>query len=168
MNQGSHGARGPRPTKVSLRERLRLAVHESLLDATERAIVEDGVEAASLQSIARRADVAVGTIYNYFNDRQELFRELFMKRRTEVLAAVDAGMKEAQGKPFEAQLESRAQRIMRVGVAEQRIAEDDVPLLAAVFTSVLRGVVAVRLDQMAVLSDAAPRVVELFCQGAVR
>jgi len=204
MNQGSRG----------LRARLRLAVHESLLEATERAIVEDGVEAASLQSIARRADVAVGTIYNYFNDRQELFRELFMKRRSEVLAAVDNGMKEAADATFEVQLEafarallghydmrrdfmrvvfasetlrlqmmcdkagrlrpflheleSRAQRIMHVGVREGHMREDDVELFASVFTSVLRGVVATELDQMTVLADAAPRVVDLFCHGAVR
>jgi AcrR family transcriptional regulator len=204
MNQGSRG----------LRARLRLAVHESLLEATERAIVEDGVEAASLQSIARRADVAVGTIYNYFNDRQELFRELFMTRKTEVLGAIDAGLKEAahasfegqleafarallghydmrrdfmrvvfasetlrlqmmcdkagRHRPFLSELESRAERIMRLGVREKRVHEDDVELLASVFTSVLRGVVAQRLDQTAVLADAAPRVVELFCHGAMR
>ncbi len=204
MNQGSRG----------LRARLRLAVHDTLLEATEQSIVEDGVDGASLQSIARRADVAVGTIYNYFNDRQELFRELFMRRRSEVLGAVDAGMKEAADAPFAAQLEafarallghydlrrefmrvvfasetlrlqlmcdkagrhrpflaeleSRAERIMRVGVHEGRIQEDDVELFASVFTSVLRGVVAQRLDQTTVLADAAPRVVDLFCHGAVR
>lgn len=93
------------PAHDRLRARLRHAVHESLLEATERSIVEDGVEAASLQSIARRAGVAVGTIYNYFHDRQELFRELFSKRRSEMLSAIDEGMKTARDEPFRAQLE---------------------------------------------------------------
>lgn len=93
------------PRHDSLRSRLRLAVHESLLEAAERSIVEDGVEGASLMSIAKRAGVAVGTIYNYFQDRQELFRELFSKRRSEMLSAIDVGMKEADGEPFRAQLD---------------------------------------------------------------
>ena len=72
-------------TPLKLREKLRATVHESLLEATERAIVEDGVEGASLASIARRAGVAVGTIYNYFNARQELFYELFTQRKGELV-----------------------------------------------------------------------------------
>jgi AcrR family transcriptional regulator len=197
-----------------LRERFRHAVRDSLLEAAERSIVEDGVEGASLQSIARRAGVAVGTIYNHFNDRQELFSELFGMRRIEVFATIDAAMKAAQKGSFEVQLEafarallgfydqrrefmrvvfasdtlklqmmcdksgrfrpflhelqSRAERIMGVGVRERRVVEDDVELLASVFTSILRGVVATRLEQGVRLADAAPRVVELFCQGASR
>jgi AcrR family transcriptional regulator len=195
-----------------LRERFRHAVRDSLLEAAEQAIVEDGVEAANLQSIARRAGVAVGTIYNHFADRQELLRELFGMRKLEVFAAIDAAMKASARAPFEAQLEafsrallayydvrrdfmrvvfasdtlrlqmmcdksgrfrpflhelqSRAEVIMRVGVRERRIDKDDVELFASVLTSILRGVVATRLEQGAVLADAAPRVVQLFCKGA--
>jgi AcrR family transcriptional regulator len=76
-----------------LRARFRLAVHDSLLEAAERSIVEDGVEGASLLSIAKRAGVAVGTIYNHFQDRQELFHELFTKRKGELVSEVDAAMK---------------------------------------------------------------------------
>jgi AcrR family transcriptional regulator len=195
-----------------LRARFRHAVRDAVLEAAERSIVEDGVEGASLQSIARRAGVAVGTIYNHFSDRQELFRELFSMRKVEVVATIDAAMKGSHKASFEKQLEafarallayydvrrefmrvvfgsdtlrlqlmcdkagrfrpflhelqSRAERIMRVGVRERRIEEEDVELLASVFTSVLRGVVHTRLDQGAVLADAAPRVVEIFCKGA--
>jgi AcrR family transcriptional regulator len=196
-----------------LRERLRVAVRDSLLEAAERAIVEDGVEGVSLQSIARRAGVAVGTIYNYFSDRQELLREMFAVRRTEVLAALETAMKATQRAPFEAQLEafarallghydvrrefmrvvfasdqlrlemmcdksgryrpflhelqSRAERVMRAGVRDGSVNEDDVELFAATFTSILRGVVAMRLERGMVLADAAPRAVELFLHGAI-
>ena len=195
-----------------LRERFRHAVRDSLLEAAERSIVEDGVEGANLQSIARRAGVAVGTIYNHFHDGQELFRELFAMRKFEVFAAIDTAMKGKAKARFEEQLEafarallghydlrrdfmrvvfasdtlrlqmmcdkagryrpflhelqSRAERIMRSGVRERRLEEDDVELMASVFTSILRGVVATRLDQGQGLADAAPRVVEIFCKGA--
>jgi len=198
--------------KDRLRARLRVAVRDSILEAAERAIVEEGLEGASLLSIARRAGVAVGTIYNYFVDRQELFRELFTTRKTELVTAVDSGMKSAASKPFEAQLEAfariflesydarrdfmrvvmgseplrlqmmcdragrlrsvihelqlRAERVMRVGVREKRLAEGEVQLLASVFTGMLRGVVLALLEQKGTLADAAPRVVDLFCHGA--
>jgi AcrR family transcriptional regulator len=196
-----------------LRARFRVAVRDSLLEAAERSIVEDGVEAASLQSIARRAGVAVGTIYNYFNDRQELFRELFTMRKVEVLATIDAAMKASATASFEVKLESfarallgyydvrrefmrvvfasetlrlqmmcdkagrfqpflhelqsRAERIMRVGL-RGRHSDEDIELHASVFTSILRGVVATRLERKAALADTAPQVVELFCHGALQ
>ena len=198
--------------KERLRVRLRVAVRDSILEAAERAIVEEGLEGANLVSIARRAGVAVGTIYNYFVDRQELFRELFMTRKTELVTALDVGMKDVARAPFEKQLEtfaltfletydarrdfmrvvmgseplrlqmmcdragrlrsvlhelqSRAERVMRVGVHEKRFREAEVPLLASVFTGILRGVVLTLLEQKGSLADAAPRVVELFCHGA--
>ncbi len=203
------------PSQDRLRARLRHAVHESLLEATERSIVEDGVEAASLQAIARRAGVAVGTIYNYFHDRQELFRELFSKRRSEMLSAIDAGMKSAEGEPFRKQLErfahvllshydgrrqfmrvvfaseplrlqmmcdkagrmrpyaqelnARAERVMRVGVSEGAVREEDVALFTTVFTSILKGVLVTALDEgeHGNLADVAPHAVRLFCHGAL-
>ena len=198
--------------KERLRARLRETVRDTILAAAERAIVEDGVEGASLLSIARRAGVAVGTIYNYFRDRQELFRELFTTRKAELVSAIDDGMKHVAGRPFEEQLETyahimletyderrefmrvvmaseplrlqmmcdragrlrsvvqelqaRAERVMRVGVHEKKFREADVELLASVFTGMLRGVLLALIDQKAPLADSAPRVVELFCNGA--
>jgi len=175
--------------------------------------VEDGVEGASLQSIAKRAGVAVGTIYNYFSDRQELFRELFSKRRSEMLTAIDEGMRESDREPFRAQLErfahvllsyydgrrefmrvvfaseplrlqmmcdkagrmrpyaqelnARAERVMRVGVREGVVRDEDVVLFTSVFTSILKGVLVTALDEDSKLSDIAPRAVRIFCQGAL-
>lgn len=91
--------------KDSLRARLRVAVRDSILEAAELAVVEEGLEGASLLSIAQRAGVAVGTIYNYFADRQELFRELFRTRKAELVTTLDAGMKQVAHEPFVTQLE---------------------------------------------------------------
>jgi AcrR family transcriptional regulator len=197
-----------------LRARLRVAVHDSLLEAAERALVEEGVEGASLASIAKRAGVAVGTIYNYFNDRQELFRELFTERKAELVSKLDADMKTLANEPFAVQLEAfarlllthydgrrefmrvvlaseplrlqmmcdksgrlrtvghemqaRAERVMRAGVREKRVREDEVELLATVFMSILRGVLLQRIHDKGNLADLAPRAVEVFCHGALR
>jgi AcrR family transcriptional regulator len=91
-----------------LRARMKLAVRDAILEAAERSIAEDGVEAASLQAIARRAGVAVGTIYNHFEDRRDLFRALFDAHRAEILAAVDATLKAHAREPIADQLHSFA------------------------------------------------------------
>lgn len=197
-----------------LREKLRATVRDSLLEAAERAIVEDGVEGASLASIARRAGVAVGTIYNYFGDRQELFYELFTQRKSDLVTSMDAGMKAAGNDAFTAQLETfahlllthydarrefmrvilaseplrlqmmcdkagrvrsmnnelqaRVEKIMRTGVREKKIREEDVELGAILFLSILRGILLARIDDKRKLADSAPRAAEIFCHGVVR
>jgi hypothetical protein len=66
------------------------------------------------------------------------------------------------------ELQSRLERMMRVGVKEKRVREEEIALLATVFMSMLRGVLLARLDDKGNLADSAPRVVELFCHGALR
>ena len=197
-----------------LREKLRATVRDSLLEAAESAIVEEGVEGASLASIARRAGVAVGTIYNYFGDRQELFYELFTQRKTDLVSNMDAGMKAAANDPFTAQLETfanlllthydarrefmrvvmaseplrlqmmcdkqgrvrsmnnelqaRVEKIMRAGVREKKVREEDVGLGAILFLSIIRGILLAKIDDKQKLAESAPRAVEIFCHGVMR
>ena len=61
----------------------------AILDGAEQVAAEVGLSAASLQAIAARAGVSVGTIYNHFTDRNELFEEVFARRRAELLATLD-------------------------------------------------------------------------------
>jgi len=99
MNQDS-----PIDTKVqSLRSRIKKATSDAILDAAEQVAAEAGLS-ASLVAVAERAGVAVGTIYNHFRDRDELFRELFARRRNEIMSAVDDELKRVAGAPFQEQL----------------------------------------------------------------
>jgi AcrR family transcriptional regulator len=93
----------------SLRARFKATVTGAILDAAEELAAEVGVPGTNLQAVAKRAGVAVGTIYNHFEDRSELFAELFARRREELLETLDAAAKTASraGRVgFEAQLES--------------------------------------------------------------
>ena len=89
-----------------LRTKLREATGLAILDAAEQVAAEAGLPSASLQAIAERAGVAVGTIYNYFPDRQQLFAALFKRRREELAAAIDETAKKHAKEPFAAQLEA--------------------------------------------------------------
>ncbi|HWL85701.1 MAG TPA: helix-turn-helix domain-containing protein [Polyangiaceae bacterium] len=72
----------------------------AILDATEEVMSEAGVDAFSLNAVAARAGIAVGTIYNHFRDRDELIRQLFVTRRAQMFAEVDSVLKETQKLPF--------------------------------------------------------------------
>jgi AcrR family transcriptional regulator len=89
---------------LSLRERLRESTSTAILDAAEQVAATSGIPAASLQAVADGAGIAVGTIYNYFHDRRELFEALFARRRAELHAAIEAETKRRSGEPFEQQL----------------------------------------------------------------
>jgi AcrR family transcriptional regulator len=92
-------------TAHSLRARFKATVTGAILDAAEELAAEVGVPGTNLQAVAKRAGVAVGTIYNHFEDRSELFTELFSRRREELLETLDGATKSA-GRGFEAQLEA--------------------------------------------------------------
>jgi AcrR family transcriptional regulator len=78
-----------------MRRSVRLAVRVAILDAAEQLIAKHGLHGAALVQIAKRAGVAVGTLYNYFTDRDALIRALFESRRAtlrpRLLAAIDTG-----------------------------------------------------------------------------
>jgi AcrR family transcriptional regulator len=83
-----------------LRERLREATAEAILAAAEEVFAAEGLAGARMEAIAARAGVAVGTLYNHFEDRQELWRRLVASRRAALLRRLDAALEAARGRPF--------------------------------------------------------------------
>lgn len=59
-------------------------IQERVLSELERMFV-DGTEDISIRTLARRANVAVGTIYNYFPDKDELVKALFQREWESVI-----------------------------------------------------------------------------------
>jgi AcrR family transcriptional regulator len=90
----------------SLRERLRESTSTAILDAAEAVGAVDGLAGMTLQAVAQRAGIAVGTIYNYFDDRSELIAALFARRREEFVKAMDASAKAHAREGFDGQLEA--------------------------------------------------------------
>jgi AcrR family transcriptional regulator len=75
-----------------LRERLKLATKDAILDAAEAVFARDGVQVARMEDVAATAGVAVGTLYNYFADRNALLEALLAARGDELLARIDAAL----------------------------------------------------------------------------
>ena len=88
---------------VRLRERLREATAEAILRGAEAAFAAEGA-GARMESIAARAGIAVGTLYNHFEDREALWRAVCRASRQALLARLDAALREGEAEPFPAAL----------------------------------------------------------------
>jgi AcrR family transcriptional regulator len=59
-----------------LRQRIRAAAAEAMLDAAEAALIRGGYAATTMQRIAAAAGCAIGTFYLYFRNKEELFQAI--------------------------------------------------------------------------------------------
>jgi len=83
---------------------MREQVTAAILDAAEAVIADRGLDGASTAAIASRAGVAVGTLYNYFPDRDALIDSLFDVRRAEILPRLHDALRAAGKLPAERRL----------------------------------------------------------------
>jgi AcrR family transcriptional regulator len=113
MNGRSHSERGgKRPAKpgakkgaaAPLRERIRETTVQAIMEAAEEVFADQGLHGAHMGEIAARAGVAVGTLYNHFQDREALLEGLLDARGQELLARIDGELAARQGRPFRERL----------------------------------------------------------------
>jgi len=74
---------------MNRRDRRKLATRQALLDATHALLASRNIDALSVDEIAMRADVAKGTFYNYFQDKEALTRELAARVRSRMEDEID-------------------------------------------------------------------------------
>lgn len=70
--------------------------HELLVAAAREVFAEQGVE-ASLEEVARRAGVGIGTLYRHFATREALVEAIFERRIGELVAVAEAAAAEPDG-----------------------------------------------------------------------
>lgn len=115
--------RGPKSTKVD---------PDHLLDAAQAVFAEDGLRAASLRAIARRAGCDPALIYYHFASKEGLFTALLQRRfplvvqDLEVLAQAD-------------DLRPTAERLWEVLVIYHRHLKDDPGLRSMIRGEIVRG-----------------------------
>jgi AcrR family transcriptional regulator len=107
MNPDSVPAKSPR----RLKDRFREETGEAVLVAAEEIFAQEGLHGASMAQIAARAGVAVGTLYNHFNDREALLEALLDRRRSELLDRIDSQLAQLAKEPFTKQLEGFLQAV---------------------------------------------------------
>jgi len=99
---------------------MREQVTAAILDAAEAVIADRGLEGASTAAIASRAGVAVGTLYNYFPDRDSLIDSLFDARRAEILPRLQEAARAAAKLPAERRLRAYLNDVFAVYDEQRR------------------------------------------------
>ena len=75
--------------KEGRREERKAQNRAKLLAAARKVFAEKGFGEASARDIVRETDLATGTFYNYFRDKEEVFRALLEEFEQRVTAAVN-------------------------------------------------------------------------------
>ena len=79
------------------RELTKAANRAAILEAARHVFAHMGFGAASVRDIVRRTDLAAGTFYNYFPDKESVLRALLEEVATEVRGRVQAARHAADG-----------------------------------------------------------------------
>jgi AcrR family transcriptional regulator len=79
------------PAPAGKRERTKQANRHAILEAASRVFVEMGYGAATVRDIIRGTDLAAGTFYNYFPDKESVFRALMEDAAVRARERVRAG-----------------------------------------------------------------------------
>jgi AcrR family transcriptional regulator len=137
-----------------MRVRVREAAATAILEAAEEVAAQRGLEATSTAAIAERAGVAVGTLYNYFPDRDALLAALFKLRREELLPHIAAAAEHARALPFEARL--------RAYIAAVLAAFEDYRRFCKVAMSADHGAIKIRGRQSTVLESIVAALTEIL------
>lgn len=110
----------------TLRQRLRDAAVEAMLDSAERVMAQKGYEKATMHEIAAAAGCATGTFYLYFKNKEELFQEI-VARHADV--AFDAAYKAMAG------VDDPLEKVRQGMVCWARYASEHKPLFRLTFTA---------------------------------
>lgn len=70
------------------RERNKLANREAILEAARKCFLKQGYDAVTVRDVIRMTGLAAGTFYNYFPDKDSLFRAVLETRMTELNTAM--------------------------------------------------------------------------------
>jgi TetR/AcrR family transcriptional regulator len=81
-----------KPAEIGLRERRKLEKRQRIRAAVRELFSRHGYETATLRQIARRAHVALGTLFNYAQDKRDL---VFLIFNEELSAVTDEALRNA-------------------------------------------------------------------------
>jgi len=92
--------RTPTPRKRPSQARGRATV-EAILEATARILVDEGYEKATTNHVAEVAGVSIGSLYQYFPNKEALVGELLERHESRMLDQLAGMMTELAGAPID-------------------------------------------------------------------
>jgi AcrR family transcriptional regulator len=94
----------------SRRDEARALFRNAILEAAEAVFAERGFHRARIQDVAARARIAVGTVYNHFEQKEDVLRALLEERTEGFISQLDAHADDPRA--FEARLRARIDRVL--------------------------------------------------------
>jgi TetR/AcrR family transcriptional regulator len=93
------------PIPSSRREKRRMEHHDlsrgQLLDAAEAVFGRKGFHETTLKEVAELAGFSVGSVYSFFENKDDLFRQIFLRRGEEFEAGMDELFDDARVAPLD-------------------------------------------------------------------
>jgi AcrR family transcriptional regulator len=88
------------PRKLPQQDRSRVTV-EAIIEATTRILVEEGYDKANTNRIAERAGVSIGSLYQYFPNKESLMTALMEQHSQEMAELVATKLNRSIDSPLE-------------------------------------------------------------------
>ena len=150
--------------QTSLRDRLRQSTRDAILAAAATAFNGREASAVRMEDIAAGAGVAVGTLYNYFRDRNALIAAVLQSRTQGLLDALDAAVDAAADDRVAGQFATDLHRFVAILI---RHCDENRALMLAVIDEVLEhGVDATAMNrQHTVATQLMARAGRLLAYG---
>jgi AcrR family transcriptional regulator len=97
------------------------AKRTAMMQAAVRVFADKGYHAATVRDIVNEADVAIGTFYFYFPDKETLFVHLFEETASFLLQAIDQAINSRA--TFPTQLEAAVQAYVNIAFYEPAVVQ---------------------------------------------
>ena len=101
-------------------ERKKEETREKIIRVAMKLFMDQGLESTTMEQIAAQVDIAKGTLYNYFEDREALIRALFEMRRATLRPQVRAAVGKGGDLPFEQRLRAFVRDLFAVYEAHRK------------------------------------------------
>ncbi|GAP96905.1 TetR/AcrR family transcriptional regulator [Leptolyngbya sp. NIES-2104] len=88
------------PRKLPQQDRSRLTV-EAILEATTHILTQEGYDKANTNHIAERAGISIGSLYQYFPNKESLMAALIEQHSNEIAELVESKLKDLADAPLE-------------------------------------------------------------------
>jgi len=80
--------------RIPRREREKLRQRQEMLDAALELFSERGYHNVSMHEIARKSEFAIGTLYKFFKNKEDLYKALLMEKSDKFNEAITAAIEE--------------------------------------------------------------------------
>jgi AcrR family transcriptional regulator len=94
MEERPPGGQGMEKERIPRREREKLRQRQEMLDAALELFSEKGYHNVSMHEIARKSEFAIGTLYKFFKNKQDLYKALLLEKSNEFHEAITAAIDE--------------------------------------------------------------------------